>query len=45
MMKAQEHTQGFRSNAGKKNQYLALRSRSRASQLLGKGPIRGREME
>lgn len=35
----------FRSNAEKKNHYLALRSSSRASQLSGKGPIRGREME
>lgn len=45
MKNAQRNTIGFRSNAEKKNQYLALRSRSRASQLLGKGPVRGREME
>jgi len=45
MMQAGKNVIGFRSNAEKKNQYLALRSRSRASQLLGKGPVRGREME
>lgn len=35
----------FRSDTEKKDKYLALRSSSRASQLLGKGPFRGREME
>lgn len=44
MMKAAK-PMGFRSNTEKKDHYLALRSSSRASQLLGKGPIRGREME
>jgi hypothetical protein len=43
-MKVASHID-FRSNAEKKNEYLALRRSSRASQLLGKGPIRGREME
>ncbi len=35
----------FRSDAEKKNEYLALLGSSRASQLIAKGPIRGREME
>lgn len=36
----------FRRNAGKKDyKYQVLRSSSRTSQLSGKGPLRGREME
>jgi hypothetical protein len=44
-MMRRESGMDFRSNAEKKNEYLSLRSSSRASQLFANGPIRGREME
>lgn len=35
----------FRSDTGSTDQYLPLRSSSPTSQLLGKSPVRGRELE